>query len=269
MKLLLVLMTGVLVGFISAGTLLAENGSAHADVTNPTLYVRADPAVGRYFTDSAGMTLYRFTKDTAANESTCYDQCAANWPPFVASEPFALPLDVDGELSLVQRTDGTTQVAYNGMPLYYFAGDAAVGDIDGQGVGDVWWVVAPGTNMGAARPAGTPAATGIGTPAAAGVVTVTLTDYAIESSAATLQAGQEYTFSITNNGVAMHEFLIEVTGAQDEPLEANDEEAEAEDIAPGETKMLTWVFGEPGRYQFTCHIPGHYPAGMALNITVV
>jgi predicted lipoprotein with Yx(FWY)xxD motif len=41
------------------------------------------------------------------------------------------------------RTDGAEQVTYNGWPLYYFANDAAPGDTNGQGVNDVWYVIAP------------------------------------------------------------------------------------------------------------------------------
>ena len=48
--------------------------------------------------------------------------------------------EVTGELGTLTRTDGTMQATYNGWPLYYFAGDAAQGDANGQGVGDVWFV---------------------------------------------------------------------------------------------------------------------------------
>ena len=41
------------------------------------------------------------------------------------------------------RKDGSTQVTYNGMPLYYYDKDKAAGDVTGQGVGKVWYVVAP------------------------------------------------------------------------------------------------------------------------------
>src|SRR5581483_2981787 len=43
----------------------------------------------------------------------------------------------------IDRADGSKQVTYNGMPLYYWQGDKAPGDTTGQGVGNVWWVVAP------------------------------------------------------------------------------------------------------------------------------
>lgn len=267
MKRLLVLVLIGIVIAVPAGAAVAQDATP-ADPEHPTILVRQDPVLGAYFAAPDGRTLYLFTKDTTPNESTCYDECAANWPPFTASEPFALPLGVDGELSTVQRTDGTTQVAYNGMPLYYFAGDKAAGDTNGQGVGDVWWIVAPGMAMGA-TPAAASMVEDMGTPAAAGEIAVTLSDFTVQSSDVTFQAGQEYTFTITNDGAAVHEFLIERAGADDEPLEANGEEAEVEDIQPGSIATLTWTFDEPGNYQLTCHVPGHYPAGMALNITVV
>ena len=44
------------------------------------------------------------------------------------------------------RSDGSTQVTYDGHPLYTYSGDPAPGDTNGQGVntfGALWWVVAP------------------------------------------------------------------------------------------------------------------------------
>jgi predicted lipoprotein with Yx(FWY)xxD motif/uncharacterized cupredoxin-like copper-binding protein len=258
---------------LPAGVAVAQEATPEASPVSeePTVFVRQDPALGPYLSDPAGMTLYIFSNDTVAGESTCYDDCATSWPPFTAEEPLSLPFTVDGELTLIERTDGTTQVAYNGMPLYYWQNDQQAGDVTGHGVGDVWWVVAPGSQMGAAA---TPAATSMasasaGTPVAGGDVSVTLMDGVIDASAATLQVGQEYTFQISNTGSMIHEFYIEIAGADGEPLEAEGMEAEVEDIEAGATASLTWTFTEPGNYQFACHIPGHYPAGMALNVTVV
>lgn len=53
-------------------------------------------------------------------------------------------------LGTITRTDGSTQVTYNGWPLYFWAEDSAPGDTTGQGVNDVWWVVdAAGDAVGA------------------------------------------------------------------------------------------------------------------------
>ncbi|MGH2527158.1 MAG: COG4315 family predicted lipoprotein, partial [Actinomycetota bacterium] len=49
---------------------------------------------------------------------------------------------VDASLfGTVARDDGIQQVKYNDLPLYRFADDKAAGDVNGQGLGDVWWVL--------------------------------------------------------------------------------------------------------------------------------
>jgi predicted lipoprotein with Yx(FWY)xxD motif len=109
-----------------------------------TVKTSDNPALGTIFTDPDGMTLYIFLKDTPnSGESTCYDKCAENWPPFTAKEPLTLPSGVPGALGTITRTDGSTQVTYHGWPLYYFAKDKEAGDTYGQDVGDVWYVAVP------------------------------------------------------------------------------------------------------------------------------
>jgi predicted lipoprotein with Yx(FWY)xxD motif len=39
------------------------------------------------------------------------------------------------------------QVTINGMPIYYYSKDQAAGDITGQGVGGVWYLVSPSGEM--------------------------------------------------------------------------------------------------------------------------
>ena len=39
--------------------------------------------------------------------------------------------------------DGSMIVTYNKMPLYTFIKDTKAGDVAGQGVGSVWFVVSP------------------------------------------------------------------------------------------------------------------------------
>ncbi len=90
------------------------------------------------------MTLYIFTNDEAgAGVSVCNDDCATNWPPFFVADA-ELPEGVPGELTVITRDDGTEQLAYNGMPLYYFAADAEPGDTTGHERGDVWYVAEVG-----------------------------------------------------------------------------------------------------------------------------
>lgn len=103
----------------------------------------ASSPVGQILTDAEGRTLYMFTQDSE-NESACYDECAEAWPPLVVSGEPAGGSGVEASLlGTTERENGDQQVTYAGMPLYYFASDESSGDITGQAVEDVWWVVSP------------------------------------------------------------------------------------------------------------------------------
>lgn len=116
-----------------------------------------NPANGKIFVDGNGMTLYTFSKDTPG-VSTCYDVCATNWPALqVSAFPKIGSSLIPGKFSVITRTDGTKQVAFEGMPLYYYVKDVKPGDINGQGVGGVWSIyrIAPDDFMVATpNPAG-------------------------------------------------------------------------------------------------------------------
>jgi predicted lipoprotein with Yx(FWY)xxD motif len=111
----------------------------------------SDSSLGKILTDSKGMALYLYDPD-AQGESTCYDACEDAWPVLAVEDEDQAVAGEGADQSLVattERTDGTYQVTYNKWPLYYFAQDAAPGDVKGQGKGGVWWVVdATGTAVG-------------------------------------------------------------------------------------------------------------------------
>ena len=102
-----------------------------------------DSALGTILVDSKGNTLYVFMQDTGGT-STCYDDCAASWPAFIAKGELKAgggsPVD-ESLLGTTERDDGKLQVTFNDQPLYLFSGDQAPGDTNGQGIGDVWFVV--------------------------------------------------------------------------------------------------------------------------------
>lgn len=106
-----------------------------------TLQLAANDPLGKFLADGEGRSLYIFTKDTQ-NTSTCYDKCAQAWPPLLESAKPELGEGVDPALvGSTQRTDGSLQVTYAGMPLYYYTPDQKPGDVTGQGVGSVWYVI--------------------------------------------------------------------------------------------------------------------------------
>jgi predicted lipoprotein with Yx(FWY)xxD motif len=85
---------------------------------------------------SNGMTVYTFTKDTAGSgQSACTGSCLAKWPALTVgagANPTAGD-GVTGQLGTITRADdGTHQVTYNGLPLYFYAGDNGPGDTNGS-----------------------------------------------------------------------------------------------------------------------------------------
>lgn len=96
--------------------------------------------LGDVVVDGDGRTLYAFTPDEGQAEPTCNDSCAETWPPVVGEATAGDGID-DSKISTATRADGSTQVKYGDWPLYWFSGDSAAGDINGQGVGGKWFVV--------------------------------------------------------------------------------------------------------------------------------
>ena len=127
----------------------AESPSASAAASQAsTSYPLAVATVtaGKTLTGEDGKTLYTFTSDTKdSGKSTCNGDCATNWPPYTLEADETLQQDAaaSGKVTMITRDDGTKQVAYNGMPLYYFGGDKAAGDSNGQGLFNKWFIAAP------------------------------------------------------------------------------------------------------------------------------
>jgi predicted lipoprotein with Yx(FWY)xxD motif len=92
---------------------------------------------GAYLSATNGMTLYQYTKDTN-NVSNCTGACATAWPPYTVSAAAAASLTSDpgivGKIGTIKRADGSLQVTYRGLPLYFFAGDTKPGDRKGEAV---------------------------------------------------------------------------------------------------------------------------------------
>ena len=94
--------------------------------------------VGGTNSSRPGLTLYVFDSDLGTSGSTCNDGCATTWPPVVVDD--AEVNNIPG-LSLIDRDDGSSQAAFKGRPLYFYANDTAAGDTNGQAVNGAWWQV--------------------------------------------------------------------------------------------------------------------------------
>ena len=109
-----------------------------------TVQVATHDEYGDVLVDAEGMTLYMFDNDEqGGGSSTCTGGCAEAWPPLTVDGSASAGESVSAELTTVERPDGSTQVAANGWPLYYWQNDEEPGDATGQGVNDVWWVLDP------------------------------------------------------------------------------------------------------------------------------
>ena len=85
------------------------------------------------------MTLYLYTKDSPG-KSVCEGACLVAWPPLIGKPTVGAGVD-DSKLGSFIRSDGRTQATYNGWPVYYYKTDAKPGDVTGQNVGGVWFVL--------------------------------------------------------------------------------------------------------------------------------
>ena len=111
-----------------------------------TVVVEDVGAAGMILVDGAtGLTLYYFTEDTKdSGTSACVEGCLATWPALTVAAG-ATPTGgegITGTLGTITRADdGTLQVTYNGLPLYFFKNDKAEGDTNG--IYENWNAVKP------------------------------------------------------------------------------------------------------------------------------
>lgn len=266
----------------SAPTLAAE-----ATTSTPEIELSQNSDLGSFLVDAQGMTLYLYTKDSP-NTSNCYSQCEKAWPPLLTAGKAAGGDGVDDAmLGTTTRKDGSTQVTYNGWPLYYFAKDANPGDVAGQKVGGVWFVVSAdgvGIGMNPATPltgadntnsnanGNTNGNTNDNTngndddysndnsngnsndSAASGAAAVSISNFSFSPALLTVKTGSTVTW--TNNGSAAHSVV------------ADQSEFKSATLAKGQTYSFT--FTQPGKYLYYCSFHGGPNGqGMAGEVDVV
>jgi predicted lipoprotein with Yx(FWY)xxD motif/plastocyanin len=204
-------------------------------------------ALGSFLADDQGRTLYLFTKDTP-NTSNCYDKCEAAWPPLFTK---GAPVAADGVdaalLGTTTRKDGSVQVTYSGWPLYYYVKDQKPGDVTGQDVGGVWYVISP---KGDKIEAG--ASSGASAPATSETVTINVQNFAFNPKDLSIKAGTTVIWH--NNDSATHTVTSD-TGLFDGNL-------------PGGADFQ-FTFSQPGTYPYYCKPHGGAGGeGMSGVITV-
>ena len=115
-----------------------------------TIETTSVSGVGTVLVDPKGAVLYYLKTETPGN-IMCTGSCATAWPPLLLASGTTSATagsGVTGTLGTIKRPDGGTQVTYNKMPLYTFAGDKNPGEASGQGVASFYAVVASGSGGG-------------------------------------------------------------------------------------------------------------------------
>ncbi|WP_158606926.1 plastocyanin/azurin family copper-binding protein [Paenibacillus ginsengarvi] len=200
-------------------------------VSFPSVKVASQDGIGSYLADAAGNTLYLFTKDTDG-KSACYGTCETNWPIFYSDHMAA-----SGELKVqdfgtIVRDDGTKQTTYKGMPLYYFVKDAKAGDVLGQGVNNVWYVIPPSASDKQAE---------------------------AEQPSAQAPAGKAYAMDIFNFEFTQPEITIEagssITFTNKDNMQHN---VVSDSLVDGKPLFQTPLFGQGESYTLTFDKPGEY-----------
>ena len=135
----------VLFSLLLAGSLVFFSACKKTTTTpapKPGLYIETNATLGKILTDEKGMTLYFFSKD-ADGQSACVDGCVTTWPIYYNASPYIGTGLKASDFGVITRPDGKKQTTYKGWPLYYFANDNAKGDVNGEGVKNVWFVAKP------------------------------------------------------------------------------------------------------------------------------
>ncbi|MFG2502788.1 SCO0930 family lipoprotein [Streptomyces sp. NPDC048441] len=117
------------------------------------LSTRKDPKLGEIVVDKNGMTVYRFTKDSAwPIKSNCVGACAEKWPAVAPVDKADTQGIQKKGFMTYNRPDGGKQQTIDCWPMYTFSGDKKPGDTNGQGVGGTWYAAGPnGKPVGAPK----------------------------------------------------------------------------------------------------------------------
>ena len=127
----------------SASTLASATQPDAEEVDN-LLITSAPSSLGRILVNGSGRSLYVLISDVEGT-GQCIGVCADIWPPVVYDDTGVLGEEIDSSLlGDTLREDGGwifPQTTYNGRPLYIYSGDSAPGDVNGQGVDLVWFLI--------------------------------------------------------------------------------------------------------------------------------
>lgn len=120
---------------------------------------------------------------------------------------------------------------------------------------------------GAAPASTTPASSAPASSTSRRVIEIEATDnLKFEPAQVAIKVGETVIFRVKNSGAIPHKFMVGPKQAVD--AASAEGTAELEDIQGGQTKDLEFTFANAGTFEFACHVPGHFEAGMVGTVTL-
>ena len=102
---------------------------------------------------------------------------------------------------------------------------------------------------------------------------VNMVDFAYDPNSFTVPAGQQITLELSNNGTAVHNFVIMKYGNEVVDHFTSQDEANVywqAKLSPGTSDIFQFTApDQPGEYRVVCSTEGHFEAGMLASLTVV
>lgn len=145
----ILVVAGAALGLSACGSSAATSTSppkAKSGAASPVIGSTDIASLGSVLTGAGGRTLYYLSTETSSSIQ-CTGTCTSIWPPYVVAVGVApkVATGVKGAVSTTTRPNGTTQVTYDGHPVYYYAGDSASGQAHGQDADGTWFVLGAGS----------------------------------------------------------------------------------------------------------------------------
>lgn len=129
---------------VSVSSSTSTEPSSSSAATGTTI-IASDSAFGPMLYNEKKQAIYIWQLEESSTPE-CYGDCAVQWPPVLTNGTPIASSGVNGKLlGTTQRTDGSTQVTYNGHPLYYYAHENP-GEVKCHNIkthGGLWWVIQP------------------------------------------------------------------------------------------------------------------------------
>ena len=129
----------------AASSSMSQSASAPPMPTPAAVEVKTANAAGygTFLTNQDGMTLYVYLLDEPGSAPACTGSCLSSWTPVIVQGKPKAGSGVDAKALGTQKVGGVQQLTLGGQPAYTYSGDMAAGDLNGQGIGGLWYVVAP------------------------------------------------------------------------------------------------------------------------------